>query len=200
MSILWLHWPSEGPQDIFLHGKKNIWGEGWRECWFLFISRAAEDENTEDGSWQAGFKLIQQVALWCFTSIKTRRENGQECRDRLWIVSLSLDFYKAEDCARLSERREPVPPWYLPTAMTCFAGFTYGNISSGEVRGSFISPPGHKVKDWHPGLPATVKRSNSALLCISLLNLVPLELLFESKLGITKSNSTNGLKLLFSAS
>lgn len=40
--------------------------------------------------------------------------------------------------------------------MTCFAGFTYGNASLGELRGSFISPPGHKVEDWHIRLPATV--------------------------------------------
>lgn len=61
------------------------------------------------------------------------------------------------------ERGEPVPPWYLPTAMTCFVGFTYGNASWGEVRGSFISPPSHKAADWHPGFPATVKGNNSTV-------------------------------------
>lgn len=50
-----------------------------------------------------------------------------------------------------------MPPCYLPTAMTCFAGFTYGNAS--EVRGPFISPPGREVE---------VEGSNSAPLCARL--------------------------------
>lgn len=65
-----------------------------------------------------------------------------------------------------------MPPWCLPTAVTRFVGFTYGNASSGEVRGAFISPPGHKVEDRNQ---ATVREA-TARLCGALISSLEIQL------------------------
>lgn len=96
-----------------------------------------------------------------------------------------LDFHRAGAVCACCSERTCATRWYLPTAMTCFAGFTYGNASPGEVRDAFISPLGHKLLRWHPGLPATATGRQQAF--------VPLtSLLLYSHLMLTQVAQAQG--------
>lgn len=189
------HWPTQphstlgeqkkkkkrkGGRKVERGGNKRRWGEeeedeGWRrrpQCEGWRVNVKQRNGRWQNEGWQVGFHLNPANCTSDVTRGKKKtcfmlagrwqgvKRSSLECQ----LVLISIRLRIVLDCR---ERRGPVPPWYLPTAMTCFAGFTYGNASSGEVRGPFISPPGHKVDDWHTGLPATVKGSNSTLLCTS---------------------------------
>lgn len=119
---------------------------------------------------------LSKICFMCRMEKKKREKNWKMAESEKIVPGVSARPWisirlRIVLCCR--ERGEPVPPWYLPTALTCFAGFTYGNDSLVEFRGSFISPPGHKIEDWNPELPATAEGSNNALLCISPSSFLP---------------------------